>query len=133
MAAKHDPSSRLSRVHHHLLGTPAAAPTAARAPRNKLRVGMVGLGGRGTGTLGTMEKSARLLAKMEIVALADVDAERLAPHKDKGYALFGTASELIQSGLIDTILIETPHYCTPPPTHTHTHPPTFTQKSTSIT
>ena len=57
---------------------------------------MVGLGGRGTGTLGTIEGSALLAQKMEMVALADINPETLAPHKSKGYALFGTASELIQ-------------------------------------
>jgi len=57
---------------------------------------MVGLGGRGTGTLGTIEGSALLAQKMEMVALADINPEALEPHKAKGYALFGTASELIQ-------------------------------------
>ena len=111
----HSMASRLASVHRHLLGgapaehCPNPCPTAAAS--RKLRVGMVGLGGRGTGTLGTMERSARLLEKMEIVALADVDPERLTPHKEKGYALFASATEMIQSGVLDTILIETPHYC----------------------
>ena len=76
-----------------LFGAGTATPAAAT---KKLRVGMVGLGGRGTGTLGTIEGSALLAQKMEMVALADVNPETLEPHKSKGYALFGTASELIQ-------------------------------------
>jgi predicted dehydrogenase len=100
------PSSlRLSKLRGHLHDAAAAA-----AGKPLLRVGMVGLGSRGTGTLSTIEASARLQAKMNIVALADVDPAALQPHKDKGYALFGSASELIQSGLIDTLLIVTPHY-----------------------
>ena len=99
-------SSRLSNIHRHLGG---AIPAAA-ASGTKLKVGIVGLGGRGSSTLGTIEGSERLQEKMTVVALADVDAEALEPHKDKGYTLFATASELIQSGLIDTLLIVTPHY-----------------------
>ena len=104
------PSSRISKVHHHLLGGPNPAPTAV-TPGTTLKVGIVGLGGRGTSTLGTMEQSERLQAKMTIVAIADVDAAALDPQKDKGYAQFSTATELIQSGLIDTLIISTPHYC----------------------
>ena len=118
-------SLRLSRLNSHLLqlgqlgpGEEAAAAAAAAAgpaavpaaAGTKVRVGMVGLGGRGTGTLGTIERSARLQAKMSVVALADVDPAALQPHKDKGYKLFDSAHELIQSGLIDALLIVTPHY-----------------------
>ena len=102
-------SSRLSSLCRHLSRAHAAAPAAAAAGRNP-KVGIVGLGGRGSSTLGTIEGSERLQEKMTVVALADVDAEALEPHKDKGYALFATASELIQSGLVDTLLIVTPHY-----------------------
>ena len=102
-------SCRLSSLCRHLSRAPAAAPAAAAAGRNP-KVGIVGLGGRGTNTLTILEETAGLQEKMTVVALADVDAEALEPHKDKGYALFATASELIQSGLIDTLLIVTPHY-----------------------
>ena len=98
-------SARLSSLCRHL----TRAPTAA-ASGSKPKVGIVGLGGRGSSTLGTIEGSERLQEKMTVVALADVDAEALEPHKGKGYTLFATASELIQSGLIDTLLIVTPHY-----------------------
>ena len=88
---------RLAALGNHLVTAddshPAPSPAAVQ---QKLRVGVVGLGGRGTGTLGTMEGSARLGEKMTIVALADVDPERLEPHKSKGYTMFATASELIQ-------------------------------------
>jgi len=99
-------SARLSSLCRHLS---RAAPAAAAAG-SKPKVGIVGLGGRGSSTLGTIEGSERLQEKMTVVALADVDAEALEPHKGKGYTLFATASELIQSGLIDTLLIVTPHY-----------------------
>ena len=94
--------SRISSIHRHIAPcsdyVPACStrPAATSKARQKLQVGMVGLGGRGTGTLGTIEGSALLAEKMEMVALADVDADALEPHKSKGYALFSTASELIQ-------------------------------------
>lgn len=119
-------ASRISNIHSHIAPTAGACTISpAAAATKKLRVGMVGLGGRGTGTLGTIERlslssslslprplwlsfvlcitcvvlragSALLAQKMEMVALADVDPARLEPHKSKGYALFGTASEMIQ-------------------------------------
>eukprot|EP01052_Picozoa_sp_SAG31_P047521 SAG31_NODE_9547_length_1260_cov_1.308355_1_plen_224_part_01 len=104
-----DPSSsRLSVLTAHVGRSASLSPTGATP--QKLRVGIVGLGGRGTGTLRTMEASERLQSKMAIVALADIDSDRLEPHKDKGYTLFHSASDMIQSGLIDTLIIITPHY-----------------------
>eukprot|EP01047_Picozoa_sp_COSAG01_P047275 COSAG01_NODE_4502_length_4970_cov_587.236707_6_plen_387_part_00 len=47
---------------------------------------------------------------MEVVALADVDPAALEPHRGKEYTLFNSASDMIRSGLIDTLLIVTPHY-----------------------
>lgn len=100
----------MSKIHRHILPhggstcAPACTHTSA-AGTKKLRVGMVGLGGRGTGTLGTIEGSDLLAQKMEMVALADVDPEALEPHRSKGYALFGTASELIQVNLCFARLI----------------------------
>ena len=63
-------------------GPPATASVttsgggAAAAEQRKLRVGVVGLGGRGTAPR-TMERSERLRAKIDVVALADVDPAAL--------------------------------------------------------
>ena len=88
--------------------SPTTAAAAAAADASLPRVGIVGLGGRGTGTLNTIEESELLQSKMNLVALCDIDPAALAPHAEKlGLTLFSDASELIQSGLIDTLLIIT--------------------------
>jgi hypothetical protein len=93
----------------HPVGASSSPTTAAAAADASLpRVGIVGLGGRGTGTLNTIEESELLQSKMNLVALCDIDPAALAPHAEKlGLTLFSDASELIQSGLIDTLLIIT--------------------------
>lgn len=109
-------ATRLSRLHSHLKGgrdphsSSLLSARCATKTQRKLRVGVVGLGSRGTGTLRVIERSAILQSKIEVIGLADIEPSALQPHAGKGYTLFGTASEMIQSGLIDTLLIITPHY-----------------------
>ncbi|RRJ97585.1 gfo/Idh/MocA family oxidoreductase [Opitutaceae bacterium TAV4] len=73
---------------------------------NKVRIGIVGLGNMGSG------HSANILAgkisRLELTAVADTDPAKLKRVPQvKG---FSSADEMIASGLIDAILIATPHY-----------------------
>ncbi|MDR1282287.1 MAG: Gfo/Idh/MocA family oxidoreductase [Opitutaceae bacterium] len=73
---------------------------------NKVRIGIVGLGNMGSG------HSANILAgkisRLELTAVADTDPARLKRVPQvKG---FTSADEMIASGLIDAILVATPHY-----------------------
>ncbi|AHF91399.1 oxidoreductase [Opitutaceae bacterium TAV5] len=73
---------------------------------NKVRIGIVGLGNMGSG------HSANILAgkisRLELTAVADTDPAKLKRVPQvKG---FTSADEMIASGLIDAILIATPHY-----------------------
>jgi predicted dehydrogenase len=46
----------------------------------------------------------------QIVAVCDVNPEKLEVHKGKGYEIFSDSDALINSGLCDAVVIATPHY-----------------------
>ena len=76
---------------------------------DKVRFGIIGVGSMGTG-------HARNLAggkapNVELTALADTDPAALqAATQAFGVPGFSNATELINSGLVDAVLIATPHY-----------------------
>ena len=73
---------------------------------NKVRIGIVGLGNMGSGH--AHQFLAGKVSRMELAAVADSDPEKLKRVPQvKG---FSSADEMIASGLIDAILIATPHY-----------------------
>lgn len=75
----------------------------------KVRYGIIGFGGMGAG-------HAKFLGKIEnaqLTAVADIDPAKLVTAKEtllETTALFSTGEELIKSGLVDAIIIATPHY-----------------------
>lgn len=72
----------------------------------KVRIGIVGLGNMGS--VHAQQILAGKINRLELGAVADVNSEKLARVPQvKG---FKTAAEMMASGLIDAILIATPHY-----------------------
>ena len=80
----------------------------------KIRLGIVGLGSHGTGH--TRNILSGMCPELEITAVCDIDPDRLAVHKETfgEFPAFINYSDMIDSGLIDAILIVTPHYFHPP-------------------
>ena len=73
---------------------------------NKVRIGIVGLGNMGYSH--AQQILAGKINRLELGAVADTNASKLARVPQvKG---FKTADEMMASGLIDAILIATPHY-----------------------
>src|SRR5690606_8107111 len=71
-----------------------------------VRLGIVGVGNMGTGHANQI--LAGKIPGMELVALCDVNPERLKAFPNVKH--FANSGEMIRSGVIDAILIATPHY-----------------------
>ncbi|MBQ0083599.1 MAG: Gfo/Idh/MocA family oxidoreductase [Clostridiales bacterium] len=77
----------------------------------KLRLGIIGIGNMGSGHVRNLE--AGKCPEIELTAVADIDADRLAWAKDfvkHEIGLFGSAEEMLDSGLIDAVIVAVPHY-----------------------
>ena len=73
---------------------------------SKVRIGIVGIGNMGSGH--AHQLLAGKISRLELTAVADIDPAKLKRVPQvKGFA---TADAMIASGLIDAILIATPHY-----------------------
>jgi predicted dehydrogenase len=71
-----------------------------------VRIGIVGIGNMGTGH--ARQILAGKIPGLELAAVADIDPERLKlVPQVRGFA---SSSEMIASGLINAVLISTPHY-----------------------
>ena len=78
---------------------------------DKVRFGIIGVGGMGSGHARNMPD----IEEVEFTAVADVDPEALKTAVDAfGVKGFSNGSELIHSGLVDAVLIATPHFFHPP-------------------
>ena len=76
-----------------------------------VRFGIIGVGGRGTSQCRLMPQVKE--AKLTAVADTNPKAARAAAEQF-GVPGFGSGSELIHSGLVDAVMIATPHYFHPP-------------------
>ncbi len=78
---------------------------------NEVRIGIIGVGGMGSIHVGYFPKVARL----KLTAVADIDPARLTATVAKApdVKTFNTGEELLDSGLVDAVLIATPHYFHP--------------------
>ncbi len=81
---------------------------------DKVRVGVIGLGNMGSSHLNNYAKG--LMPEIEITAICDIDEKKIAPALEKApdAKVFDNATDLINSGIVDAILICTPHYFHPP-------------------
>lgn len=78
---------------------------------SKVRLGIIGVGNMGRGH-STNIKNGRC-PEITLTAVADTDASKFAWVKEEfgdSVALFDTAEEMMDSGLVDAILICVPHY-----------------------
>ncbi|NMP38358.1 MAG: Gfo/Idh/MocA family oxidoreductase [Clostridiales bacterium] len=82
--------------------------------QQKVRYGIIGIGNMGSGHLRYFKQGK--LPEMELVAVADINPERLewAAEQLPELKLFNTSDALIESGLVDAVVIATPHYFHPP-------------------
>jgi len=77
----------------------------------KVRLGIIGVGGMGSGHC----ESAKKVDEMELTAVADVDEDRAKEIGEQyGARHFDNSGDLLDSGMVDAVLIATPHYSHPP-------------------
>lgn len=78
---------------------------------DKVRLGIIGIGGMGSGHCRTLLRGE--VPEVELTAVADIKESRRQWAKEnlpENVAIFSSAEELITSGTCDAILIVTPHY-----------------------
>jgi predicted dehydrogenase len=76
-----------------------------------VRFGIIGVGGMGNGHAHNMP----LIPEVRLTAVCDISPRALqAAMDDYEVPGFGTHTELLDSGLVDAVLIATPHYFHPP-------------------
>lgn len=77
----------------------------------KVRMGIIGLGGMGQQHV----RFVRELPEAELTAVSDID-EKITKEISEKYKVpgFVDSRELLESGLVDAVLIATPHYFHPP-------------------
>ena len=82
---------------------------------NKVRYGIIGIGNQGTYYLNCISVE-NAVPDAEVAAICDTNPDKLASAKETlGYsgATFADYKELIDSGLVDAVIITTPHYIHP--------------------
>ena len=80
----------------------------------KVRLGVIGLGNMGTGHIGNI--LAGKCPEIEVTAVADINPAKFAWATEHIPAAkqFNTGEEMMDSGLVDAVLICVPHYFHPP-------------------
>jgi len=73
---------------------------------DKVRIGVIGVGGMGSHHANYLK--AGEIRRCELTAVCDVDESKLDRHTD--VKTFVDSAELIRSGLVDAVIIATPHY-----------------------
>lgn len=75
---------------------------------NKVRLGIIGLGNIGQHHAAYL--SAGKVSRAELVAVADAVPSKLGRYEAQGLKPFGSPEAMMSSGLIDAVVIATPHY-----------------------
>lgn len=77
---------------------------------SKIKLGIIGIGNMGTGHATNIIEGK--CPEVELVAVADINPKRLewATENIEGIKTFDNADDLINSGVVDSILIAVPHY-----------------------
>ena len=80
----------------------------------KVRLGIIGAGNMGISHIKNYVNGT--MPEIDITAVADIKPDRLDRAKEliPGVKTFNTASELMDSGEVDAVLVATPHYDHPP-------------------
>jgi len=80
----------------------------ARAKKlTEVRLGVIGVGNMGTSHIKNIENG--LIKRARLTAVCDIVPEKMDIYGDK-YLKFTDSRELIRSGEVDAVMIETPHY-----------------------
>ena len=76
----------------------------------KLKLGIIGFGNMGTAHANNIRGG--LCPEVELTAIADIAPERRDSAKEQypNVAVFETAEEMMDSGLVEAILVAVPHY-----------------------
>ena len=76
---------------------------------DKVRIGIIGVGNMGSGHLKNIV--ADKVPDMVLTAVCDLKPERLEWAKENapGVATFDDATKMMESGLIDAVIVATPH------------------------
>ena len=77
----------------------------------KIRLGIIGFGNMGTGHYNSIKNGK--CPEIEVSAIADINPARIEwarVNLPESVAKFGSAEELLDSGMIDAALISVPHY-----------------------
>ncbi len=78
---------------------------------SKIRLGVIGVGNMGRSHCKNIKEGK--CPEIELVAIADANSKRIQAMKDDGYesvAYFEDAEAMMDSGLIDSVLVAIPHY-----------------------
>lgn len=80
----------------------------------KVKLGIIGIGNMGMGHINNYTQGR--MPEIEITCVADIDEKKFAAAEEKipGVKCFNTATELLNSGLCEAVIIATPHYFHPP-------------------
>ena len=78
----------------------------------KIKLGIIGIGNMGSGHANNIKNGK--CPEIELVAIADINSDRLNWAKEQNYAenitYFNTAEEMLDSGIINSCLVAVPHY-----------------------
>jgi len=75
---------------------------------NEVRVGIIGLGNIGRHHAGYLLEGK--VNRARLTAVGSSSPDKLASFAEKGVRVFGDAKELIGSGLVDAVIVATPHF-----------------------
>ena len=78
---------------------------------SKIRLGVIGVGNMGRSHCKNIKEGK--CPEIELVAISDSNPKRIQAMKDDGYenvTFFTSAEEMMDSGLIDSVLVAIPHY-----------------------
>ncbi len=81
-------------------------PSAANPSPGHVRIGVIGLGGMGSHHADNL--LAKRVPRCDLIAVCDIDAERMAKYAT--VRTFTDSAQLIRSGLVDAVIVATPHY-----------------------
>jgi len=75
---------------------------------DKVRIGIIGMGNMGRFHANDLLNGE--VPRGELAAVGSTSPHKLEEYKEKGVQIFGSGEEMIASGVIDALLIATPHY-----------------------
>ena len=83
--------------------------------KKQVRYGIVGIGKQGTFYTKIFTKLSSLVKGAKLTAVCDISPERrkYAEENLKGVKVFDNYQDMFKSGLIDVVMVETPHYFHP--------------------